>query len=67
MLQQRCMLKDGRLVTTGESGMDVTYSYNLGLAGVVGFLHRLRVGGERWWHVDDFALPPADGVAEVAR
>ena len=67
VLQQRCMLKDGRLVTTGESGMDVTYSYNLGLAGVVGFLHRLRVGGERWWHVDDFALPPADGAAEVAR
>ncbi|MEU5612724.1 class IV lanthionine synthetase LanL [Streptomyces sparsogenes] len=56
-LHRLCALYQGRLVLLDESGSGLTYSYNIGMAGAIGFLHRLRHGGERWWMVDDFALP----------
>ncbi|AXK35805.1 serine/threonine protein kinase [Streptomyces armeniacus] len=57
-LARLCVLRDGRLVPVDEASLRTTYSYGLGLAGSLGFLHRLRHGGERWWMVDDFALAP---------
>ncbi|MEU5646695.1 class IV lanthionine synthetase LanL [Streptomyces milbemycinicus] len=55
-LYRLCALHEGRLVVLDETGAGMTYSYNIGMGGPVGFLHRLRHGGERWWMVDDFAL-----------
>ncbi|MEU8350501.1 MULTISPECIES: class IV lanthionine synthetase LanL [unclassified Streptomyces] len=57
-LARLCVLRDGRLVPIDDVSLKTTYSYNLGLSGSIGFLHRLRHGGERWWMVDDFALAP---------
>ncbi|MEV4969870.1 class IV lanthionine synthetase LanL [Streptomyces scopuliridis] len=59
-LYRLCGLHQGRLVLLDETGTGLTYSYNIGMAGAVGFLHRLRHGGERWWMVDDFALAPRE-------
>ncbi|HEX4818493.1 MAG TPA: class IV lanthionine synthetase LanL [Nonomuraea sp.] len=59
-------VRHGLLILAGESPQNTAYSYNLGMAGIVGFLHRARHGGERWWMVDDFELPAADGVAAQA-
>ncbi|MGW3353637.1 class IV lanthionine synthetase LanL [Nonomuraea rubra] len=56
VLYHRAYLKDGRLVVPCEGNLEVNHSYNLGLSGALGFLHRLRHGGERWWMVDDFGL-----------
>ncbi|MGA4683263.1 class IV lanthionine synthetase LanL [Micromonospora sp. AB353] len=42
----------GRMVVPGESGRDITIGFNVGLAGVLAFLHRLRNGGERMWMLD---------------
>lgn len=58
-LYRLCALRENRLVPMDDGGVQVTYSYNLGLSGPVGFLHRLRHGGPRWWMVDDFAATPA--------
>ncbi|MEO3754333.1 class IV lanthionine synthetase LanL [Streptomyces sp. B6B3] len=57
-LARLCVQRDDRLVPIDDVSLKTTYSYNLGLAGSIGFLHRLRHGGERWWMVDDFALAP---------
>ncbi|OKJ89759.1 hypothetical protein AMK33_36730 [Streptomyces sp. CB02400] len=59
-LYRLCALHEGRLVVLDESGAGMTYSYNIGMGGAVGFLHRLRYGGERWWMVDDFVLAPRE-------
>ena len=50
-------LRDDRLVVMNETGAGLSYGYNTGFTGAVGFLHRLRHGGERWWMVDDLLLP----------
>ncbi|HEX6355303.1 class IV lanthionine synthetase LanL [Actinophytocola sp.] len=50
-------LREDRLVVMNETGAGLSYGYNTGFTGAVGFLHRLRHGGERWWMVDDLALP----------
>lgn len=60
-LARLCVQRDGRLVPIDDVSLKTTYSYNLGLSGSIGFLHRLRHGGERWWMVDDFALAPEGG------
>ncbi|MFD1535435.1 class IV lanthionine synthetase LanL [Nonomuraea guangzhouensis] len=41
---------------------DESFGYNLGLAGIIGFLLRLRHGGPRWFMPDDFTLqlPPTE-------
>ncbi|MBL1101057.1 class IV lanthionine synthetase LanL [Streptomyces coffeae] len=59
-LYRLCALHQGRLVVPDETNAGMTYSYNLGMSGPIAFLHRLRYGGERWWMVDDFALPGRD-------
>lgn len=59
-LYRLCGLHKGRLVLLDETGTGMTYSYNIGMAGAIGFLHRLRHGGERWWMVDDFTLTPRE-------
>ncbi|UCM88136.1 class IV lanthionine synthetase LanL [Streptomyces marincola] len=51
-------LHEGRLVVLDETNSALTYSYGVGMAGAIGFLHRHRHGGERWWMVDDFTLEP---------
>jgi hypothetical protein len=51
-----CALRENRLVVVAESDTEPNHSYNLGMAGPIGFLHRLRHGGERWWMTDDFTL-----------
>jgi tRNA A-37 threonylcarbamoyl transferase component Bud32 len=43
---------EGRLVIPDDSGTAVTAGYGTGLAGVIGFLLRLRHGGPRWWMPD---------------
>ncbi len=57
-LHRLSALHHGRLVVLDESNAAMSYSYNVGMAGPIGFLHRLRHGGSRWWMVDDFALTP---------
>ncbi len=48
-LYARHALHHGRLVVPDESGQSVVADFNTGLAGVLGFLLRLRSGGPRWW------------------
>ncbi|MFD9905912.1 class IV lanthionine synthetase LanL [Streptomyces sp. NPDC059063] len=60
-LYRLAALYEGRLVILDETNAGMTYSYNLGMAGPIGFLHRSLHGGERWWMVDDFALAPRGG------
>ncbi|MFG3164014.1 class IV lanthionine synthetase LanL [Streptomyces sp. NPDC048232] len=55
-----CALREDRLVVVTESDTELNHSYNLGMAGPIGFLHRLRHGGERWWMTDDFTLAAPD-------
>ncbi|MFI5529950.1 class IV lanthionine synthetase LanL [Kitasatospora sp. NPDC051853] len=56
----RDTLRDGRLVTTDESMMDVVADYGTGLSGALALLLRLRDGGPRLWL-------PANQPAGVAR
>ncbi|MFC4943040.1 class IV lanthionine synthetase LanL [Pseudonocardia sp. GCM10023141] len=44
--------RDGLLVVGAEDPLHVTPGYGTGLAGVLGFLLRLRHAGARWWMVD---------------
>ncbi|WP_086849500.1 class IV lanthionine synthetase LanL [Amycolatopsis kentuckyensis] len=53
--------RDGKLVLLDDSLTSVSYSYNVGMSGPLGLLHRLRHGGQRWWMVDDFELPSGAG------
>jgi lantibiotic modifying enzyme len=48
-LYARHAIHQGRLVVPDESGLSVVADFNTGLAGVLGFLLRLRRGGPRWW------------------
>jgi hypothetical protein len=50
--------RDGRRVVVPDSGR-LNLDFNTGLAGVVGFLLRLRHGGTRWWMVDPGAVAGA--------
>ncbi|GAB1516343.1 class IV lanthionine synthetase LanL [Actinophytocola sp. KF-1] len=59
-LYRLAALRADRLVVTNETGTGVGYAYNTGFTGAVGFLHRLRHGGERWWMVDDGLELPED-------
>ncbi|ATB28694.1 lanthionine synthetase LanC family protein [Melittangium boletus] len=45
----RHAVHDGRRLVPDESGQSVVADFNTGLAGVLGFLLRLRHGGPRWW------------------
>ncbi|MCA2230238.1 class IV lanthionine synthetase LanL [Nonomuraea aurantiaca] len=54
-------LRGDRLVLLDDSNTAVSYSYNVGMSGPLGFLHRLRYGGPRWWMVDDFDLTVGAG------
>ena len=49
---------DGLMVVGAQNPFDITAGYNTGLAGVIGFLLRLRHGGPRWWMVDQPLLSP---------
>ncbi|MDJ0345151.1 class IV lanthionine synthetase LanL [Streptomyces sp. H10-C2] len=49
----RAALRDGRLVVPDDTMRDICAAYNVGLAGVLDFLLRLRHGGHRSWLVDD--------------
>ncbi|GAA4946980.1 hypothetical protein GCM10023205_03570 [Yinghuangia aomiensis] len=69
LLGARSARISGRLIPCDESTVGVSASYGTGLAGVVGFLLRLRHGGPRLWvdPVDaaspasaDEPLPPGD-------
>ncbi|HSA52450.1 MAG TPA: lanthionine synthetase LanC family protein [Yinghuangia sp.] len=61
LIAARCALLDGRLVPCDETAIGVSASYGTGLAGVAGFLLRLRHGGPRLWvdPVDAAARPGA--------
>ncbi|MGW4894828.1 class IV lanthionine synthetase LanL [Kitasatospora sp. NPDC004240] len=63
-LYARHTTRDGRLLIADESGQAVTADYNVGLAGVVGFLLRLRHGGPRPWMADG---PAAHALAPAGR
>ncbi|MFI6499662.1 class IV lanthionine synthetase LanL [Nonomuraea typhae] len=52
--------RNGRMVIPHQVTPEQSYGYNLGLAGVAGFLLRLRHGGRRWFMPDDFFLTPPD-------
>ncbi len=60
-LHARHAVRDGRMVVPDELNAAANLSYNTGLAGVVGFLLRLRYGGPRWWMADTAWLGDADG------
>jgi hypothetical protein len=49
LVAARSALIDGRLVPCDETAVGVSASYGTGLAGVTGFLLRLRHGGPRLW------------------
>ncbi|WP_329217484.1 hypothetical protein OG352_15280 [Streptomyces sp. NBC_01485] len=62
-LHRFCALHEDRWVVVAESATGITdllHSYNLGMAGPIGFLHRFRHGGDRWWMADD-STPAAPG------
>jgi serine/threonine protein kinase len=44
---------DGRCLVADETGRAIVADYNIGLAGVLDFLHRLQSGGLRPWMLDD--------------
>ncbi|MEV4020564.1 class IV lanthionine synthetase LanL [Nonomuraea angiospora] len=48
--------ENGRKIIPPEVTSQLCYSYNLGLAGIAGFLLRLRYGGRRWFMPDEFSL-----------
>ncbi|MFF4738241.1 class IV lanthionine synthetase LanL [Streptomyces sp. NPDC001262] len=48
----RAVLRDGLLVVPDDTMRDVCASYNVGSAGVLDFLLRLRSGGGRSWFAD---------------
>ncbi|MCC5578819.1 class IV lanthionine synthetase LanL [Microtetraspora sp. AC03309] len=62
VLWSRAVVRDGSLVVPDENGMAVTVGWNAGLAGILGFLHRLRHGGPRPWMAD----AKRDSLARVA-
>lgn len=51
---------DGRLLVADETGRSVVADYNVGLAGVLDFLHRLESGGPRPWMLDDLLVEDTD-------
>ncbi|MFI6744340.1 class IV lanthionine synthetase LanL [Nonomuraea sp. NPDC050451] len=55
----------GRKIIPPQVTPGLSYSYNMGLAGIIGFLLRLRYGGRRWFMPDVFSLDvPANPVKE---
>ncbi|MEU6724763.1 class IV lanthionine synthetase LanL [Nonomuraea wenchangensis] len=52
LLWARATMRDGLLVVPDENGLEVTFGWNTGLAGVLAFLWRLRHGGPRPWMAD---------------
>ncbi|MFC5724209.1 class IV lanthionine synthetase LanL [Streptomyces gamaensis] len=52
----RAALRDGRLLVPDDTLRGICASYNVGLAGVLDFLLRLRCGGGRSWYADPLAL-----------
>ncbi|MFJ8745211.1 class IV lanthionine synthetase LanL [Embleya sp. NPDC127516] len=48
----RATRRNGRLLVPDDTMREVCASYNVGLAGVLDFLLRLRLGGDRSWLVD---------------
>ncbi|SDY01669.1 Protein kinase domain-containing protein [Amycolatopsis xylanica] len=60
-LQRLTVQKGDRLLIVDDSSRQLSYSYNLGLAGPLSMLHRLRHGGERAWMLDGLPYLP-DGV-----
>ncbi|MEU6431757.1 class IV lanthionine synthetase LanL [Microbispora sp. NPDC046973] len=48
--------RDGRKLIPPQATPELSWSYNMGLAGIAGFLLRLRHGGRRWFMHDDFSL-----------
>ncbi|WP_283139296.1 class IV lanthionine synthetase LanL [Rhizohabitans arisaemae] len=55
----RNTFRDGLMVVPGDSMGNIEMGYNSGLAGVLGFLLRLRHGGRRLWMADGLELPKA--------
>ncbi|MEU1313037.1 class IV lanthionine synthetase LanL [Streptomyces cinnamoneus] len=52
----RAALRDGRLLVPDDTMREVCAGYNVGLAGVLDFLLRLRTGGGRSWYADPLDL-----------
>ncbi|TWP51757.1 serine/threonine protein kinase [Lentzea tibetensis] len=64
----RHAIRDGLAVLPDESGADtVAVGYSTGLSGVLGFLLRLRHGGQRWWMPDEILAPEGKWPVFVAR
>lgn len=61
LIAARAALIGGRLVPCDETAIGVSASYGTGLAGVTGFLLRLRHGGPRLWIDPVDAAPRAGG------
>lgn len=53
LLAIRTALVDGRCLVADESGRAILADYNIGMAGVLDFLHRLEFGGSRPWMLDE--------------
>jgi tRNA A-37 threonylcarbamoyl transferase component Bud32 len=56
-IHTRSTLRSGKLLAPGDTMSAIEMGYNTGLAGVLGFLLRLRHGGTRLWMAEDLALP----------
>jgi len=63
-LMLQSSVRDGRLVLPVNARGEVAAGYGVGMAGVLGFLLRLRDGGPRWWLEEPSA--PAPRAATVA-
>ena len=69
LLAVRHCHRGGRVLVPDETSRGVVADYNIGLAGVLGYLLRLRYGGSRLFLVDDVlaeeSASPAPGVAAL--
>jgi hypothetical protein len=68
LLAARSGVRDGLALAPDETGRTVVADYNVGLAGVVDFLHRLRHGGPRPFMADRLLglEPRIEGIDEGA-
>jgi lantibiotic modifying enzyme len=59
LISARSALRNGRLLPPDETGTGFGAEFGVGMAGVLGFLLRLRYGGPRHWMADPVRSEPA--------
>jgi hypothetical protein len=57
LLYARHAVRDGLALIPDDSGLRFGTGYASGMAGILGFLLRLRHGGPGWWMPEDASYP----------